>query len=63
MNIHILNVPFGDYVEYVPAFVQGNNAPLMNIVRVYRDDMWLKSVYPVLRTFWERVLEQRGQKF
>ena len=51
MNIHILNVPYGDYVEYVPVNIQGNHRPLMNIVRVYRDDNWLTSVYPVLKSF------------
>ena len=57
MNIHILNVPYGDYVEYVPVNIQGNNRPLMNIVRVYRDDNWLTAVYPVLKSFWDSVID------
>ena len=59
MNIHILNVPYGDYVEYVPVNIQGNHRPLMNIVRVYRDDNWLTSVYPVLKSFWDSVVDAR----
>ena len=59
MNIHILNVQFGDFVEYVPIGTQGNSEPLMNIVRIYRDDRWLTYVYPTLRTFWNNVIEQR----
>ena len=59
MNIHILNVQFGDFVEYVPIGTQGNSEPIMNIVRIYRDDRWLRYVYPILRTFWENVIEQR----
>ena len=56
MNIHILNVKYGDYVEYVPSNIQGNAYPLMNIVRVYRDEKWLQSVYPILKEFWENVV-------
>ena len=58
MNIHILNVKYGDYVEYVPVNTQGNSTPLLNIVRVYRDDRWLKAVYPVLKSFWDSVVSE-----
>lgn len=58
MNIHILNVKYGDYVEYVPSNTQGNSMPLMNIVRVYRDEDWLRSVQPTLKTFWDSVVSQ-----
>ena len=56
MNIHILNVKFGDYVEYVPVGIQGNTKPLLNIVRVMRDEEWLRYVYPTLKAFWDSVL-------
>ena len=62
MNIHILNVRYGDYVEYVPTHAQGNKSPLLNIVRVYRDDDWLRSVYPELKSFWNSVVEERRQQ-
>ena len=32
MNIHILNVHIGDYMEYVPINTQNNRIPLLNIV-------------------------------
>ena len=60
MNIHILNVQFGDYVEYVPINTQNNSRPLLNIVRVYRDENWLRGVYPELRQFWDSVTEGRA---
>ena len=56
MNIHILNVKYGDYIEYVPVNTQGNSSPLLNIVRVYRDEEWLKAVHPILKNFWDSVL-------
>ena len=59
MNIHILNVSYGDYVEYVPINTHGNSTPLLNIVRVYRDNEWLKAMYPVLKQFWDGVVEKR----
>ena len=58
MNIHILNVKYGDYVEYVPVNTQGNSTPLLNIVRVYRDERWLKAVYPILKSFWDSVVSE-----
>ena len=61
MNIHILNVPFGDYIEYVPVNTQGNKTPLLNIVRVYRDDEWLKAMHPTLKRFWNDVLIKRNE--
>jgi putative phage-type endonuclease len=60
MNLHILDVPFGDYIEYWPAGLQGNS-PKMNIVRIYKDDSWFKGVIPQLRTFWDEVLELKNQ--
>ena len=57
MTIHILNVPYGDYVEYVPVNIQGNKRPLLNIVRVYCDDNWLTAVYPILKSFWDSVVD------
>ena len=59
MNIHILNFYYGDYVVYVPINTHGNSTPLLNIVRVYRDNEWLKAMYPVLKQFWDGVVEKR----
>lgn len=61
MNLHILNVPYGDFIEYWPKGFQGKDAK-MNIVRIYKDDFWFRHVLPDLRSFWDDVLELRNGK-
>lgn len=61
MNMHILNVDVGEYIEYYPPGFQGTNAK-MNIVRVYRDDLWLRHVLPDLHSFWNDVVSFRCEK-
>jgi len=56
MNMHILDIPYGDYVEYIPKGLWGKKECEMNIVRVYKDDQWLYNVTPVLYEFWNDVL-------
>jgi len=56
MNMHILNIPYGDFIEYIPKGLWGKKECEMNIVRVYKDDEWLHTVTPVLYDFWKEVL-------
>lgn len=61
MNLHILNVTVGDYIEYVPCGHFGRQQSLMNIVRVFKDDTWFRNVLPELHSFWNDVLERRHE--
>jgi putative phage-type endonuclease len=58
MNMFILNVNHGDFIEYVPHGHHGQHGH-MNIVRIYRDDMWLMNAIPQLHSFWQEVLHYR----
>ena len=60
MNMHILNIDVGDYIEYYPAGFQGSSAK-MNVVRVYKDNEWLSRVLPSLNEFWNEVLRLKAQ--
>jgi len=60
MNLHILDVEFGDYIEYWPAGLQGAS-PKMNVVRIYKDDQWFRGVIPELRLFWDEVQELKNK--
>ena len=62
MNMHILNINVGDFIEYYPPGFQGNCSK-MNVVRVYRDDMWLRHVLPTLHEFWKEVLLLRQENY
>uniref|UniRef100_A0A6C0CRD1 YqaJ viral recombinase domain-containing protein n=1 Tax=viral metagenome TaxID=1070528 RepID=A0A6C0CRD1_9ZZZZ len=55
INLHILNVAMGDFIEYVPQGHQRALKPKMNVVRIYKDDAWFQSVLPSLFDFWEEV--------
>jgi len=48
LNMFICNLNVADFIEYCPP-------DSMNIVRVYRDEKWLKCNLPVLKEFWESV--------
>lgn len=58
MNLHILNVDVGDFIEYwVPGLQSASSK--MNVVRIYRDHDWFRCVLPELRAFWDEVLTLR----
>ena len=60
MNMHILNINVGDFIEYYPVGFQGECCK-MNVVRVYKDEMWLRHVLPTLHEFWNEVLLLRKE--
>lgn len=59
MNLHILNVDVGEFIEYVPKGLRGSEGS-MNVVRIYKDDLWFWHVVPKLRQFWDEVLALRS---
>ena len=58
LNLMILDLQKADYIEYVPAntFPLFNKEPIMNIVRVHRNEKWLHKNIPKLIDFWNQVL-------
>ena len=48
LNMFICNLNVADFIEYCPPNV-------MNIVRIYRDEKWLRYNLPILKTFWDSV--------
>ena len=48
LNLFICDLKVADFIEYKPP-------DLMNIVRVYRDEKWLKENLIVLENFWKEV--------
>jgi putative phage-type endonuclease len=48
LNMFICNLNIADFIEYCPPDV-------MNIVRIYRDEKWLRYNLPILKTFWDSV--------
>jgi putative phage-type endonuclease len=62
INLHILNVDQGDYVEFWPEGWNGIKYQKMRIIRVQRDERWFKSVLPELKKFWDEVLQIKNKK-
>lgn len=58
LNMFILDIDKADYIEYIPlnTYTFRNNEPKMNVVRIYRDDEWIRINIPKLISFWEQVL-------
>ena len=48
LNLFICDLNVADFIEYLPPST-------MNIVRVYRDEKWLKKNLPILESFWKEV--------
>lgn len=59
LNMFILGVDVGDFIEYIPRGHFGNGELKMNIVRVYKNTEWLDWALPILREFWNDVLYYR----
>lgn len=53
LNMFILELDKTDFVEYIPC-MPGKNME-MNIVRIYRDEEWFDTNFPILEQFWESV--------
>jgi len=61
-NMYILDTDRGDYIEMIPDGFKGSRFR-MNVVRVYRDDLWIKHVaLPKLEEFHNFVSAQRRFK-
>ena len=50
LNLYICDLMVADFIEYCPKTGQ------LNIVRIYRDTMWLNTAFPKLIKFWKDVL-------
>lgn len=58
-NMYILDTDRGDYIEMIPQGFKGSRFR-MNVVRVYRDDTWIKHVaLPKLEEFYMKMTQQR----
>jgi hypothetical protein len=53
LNMEILDVNRGDFIEFRPA--DENGPTQINIVRVHRDPEYFKRILPVLNDFWGEV--------
>lgn len=49
LNMFICKLYVADFIEYDPRIGK------MNIVRIYRDEKWLKKNLPILEKFWKDV--------
>jgi putative phage-type endonuclease len=59
LNLLILDLKLADYIEYLPAntFPIYSKEPILNIVRVHRNEKWLAQAIPQLLHFWSLVNE------
>jgi putative phage-type endonuclease len=59
LNLLILDLKLADYIEYLPAntFPTFSREPILNIVRVHRNEKWLAQAIPQLLHFWSIVNE------
>lgn len=59
LNLFILDLKLADYIEYVPANITPHfhEKPIMNIVRIHRNEKWLNEMIPKLVNFWKHVQE------
>ena len=53
LNLYICDLNIADFIEYNPTTLE------LNIVRIVRDDIWLKNNIPILKQFWEKVEHYR----
>jgi putative phage-type endonuclease len=64
LNMAILDIDKADFIEYIPAndpnVAYGSlSKPLINIVRVHRNDDWLVKNIAILYELWKQVLYWR----
>lgn len=59
LNLFILDLKLADYIEYIPANISPHflEKPMMNIVRIHRNEKWLNEMIPKLVNFWKHVTE------
>lgn len=58
MNLHIMNVEYGDFIQYIPRNHFGSTGGL-TMYRFKKDNEWFNDVLPTLRSFWDNVLHYR----
>ncbi len=54
LNLYICDLEIADFIEYNPKTQE------LNIVRIVRDDEWLKMNIPILKDFWNTVEHYRN---
>lgn len=54
LNLYICDLKIADFIEYCPKTKN------LNIVRIVRDEEWLKTNIPVLKIFWNKVEHYRN---
>jgi len=57
LNMFILDLEIADFVEFIPA--KGSTSMELNLVRVHRNEEWFDKIFPILKNFWDQVLEWR----
>lgn len=59
LNLLILDLKLADYIEYLPAnqFPIFSKEPVLNIVRIHRNEKWLERAVPQLTYFWSLINE------
>lgn len=57
LNMLICNLKKADFIEYRPA--TDDKEEIINIVRIYKDEVWLSENLPVLQTFWKDIEHYR----
>ncbi|AOM63453.1 putative lambda-type exonuclease [Heterosigma akashiwo virus 01] len=58
MNLHIMNIDSGDFIQYIPSG-HFNNKGELSIKRIRKDNRWFYENLPKLRDFWDEVLHYR----
>lgn len=61
MGMSTFNLEAADFVQYVPAGIQGLEDDVMTLTRVLRDPDWLEKHDRTIRAFWDDVLLWRAR--
>ena len=59
MNLHIMNIDHGDFIQYIPKGHKGSPG-YMSVIRIKKDDEWFRNTIPILRSFWDDVIKYRN---